>query len=104
MLSAMLTPHPALSAFWRTCARVTVLAVLFLAGSALTDDTVGSQLWVQPNRMELRGADDVHGILVSAPADSRSGLTNRFRDVTQEAHFSSTDERILTVTSRISKL
>lgn len=95
----MLTPHLALSAFWRSCARMAVLAVLFLAGSALADDTVGSRLWIQPNRMELRGADDVHGILVSAPADSRSGLTNRFRDVTQEAHFSSTDERILTVTS-----
>jgi len=95
----MSTLRPALQAFWRSCARMAVLAVLSLAGLALADDTVGSRLWVQPNRMELRGADDVHGILVSAPAGSRSGLTNLFRDVTQEAHFSSTDERILTVTS-----
>jgi hypothetical protein len=76
-----------------------VLAALTLAGLAQADEAVDTRLWVQPIRMDLRGADDVHGILVSAPADSRSGRTLLFRDVTQEAHFSSTDGRILTVTS-----
>ena len=95
----MSTLRPALQAFWRSCARMAVLAVVSLAGLALADDTGGARLWVQPTRLDLRGTGDVHGILVSAPADSRSGLTNLFRDVTQEALFSSTDERILTVTS-----
>ncbi len=75
------------------------MTVFAVTGLVLTYDVVGAQLWVQPARLDLRGADDVHGVLVSAPADSRSGLTNLFRDVTQVAHFSSTDERILTVTS-----
>ena len=92
----MFSPCPTLQAFWRSCARMAGLAV---AGWALANDIVGARLWVQPTRINLRGSDDVHGVLVSAPTHSPTGLTNLFRDVTLEAHFSSTDERILTVTS-----
>jgi hypothetical protein len=49
---------------------------------------------VLPERLDLHGADDWHGLIVSAPKGD-SGI----RDVTREARFVSTDERVLTVSS-----
>ncbi|MFZ9854104.1 MAG: DUF1549 domain-containing protein [Limisphaerales bacterium] len=85
---------PTRLAFWRSCAWIAGVAVV---GLALADDVVGPRLWVQPTRLELRGTGDSHGLLVSVPADSGPSPNQRLLDVTRDARFSSTDERVLTV-------
>jgi hypothetical protein len=69
---------------------------LLLAGSPgwAAEMAVPFKPAVLPERLDLHGADDRHGLIVSAPKGD-SGI----RDVTREARFVSTDERVLTVSS-----
>ena len=90
----MFNTLPTRLAFWRSCAWIAGVAVV---GLALADDVVGPRLWVQPTRLELRGTGDSQGLLVSVPADSGPSQNQRLLDVTRDARFSSTDERVLTV-------
>ncbi len=71
-------------------------AWLLLAGSSgwATQLAVPFRPTVQPEQLELLGAGDRHGLLVSVPTGG-SGP----RDATREARFVSTDERVLTVSS-----
>jgi hypothetical protein len=59
---------------------------------AATPALAGSRLVVQPERIELRGADREHGVIVSRVADD-----GRAEDVTRKAKFSSTAAAVLAV-------
>src|SRR5262245_4193156 len=59
---------------------------------AATPALAGSRLVVQPERIELRGADREHGVIVS-----RVGDDGRAEDVTRKAKFSSTAAAVLVV-------
>jgi hypothetical protein len=57
------------------------------------------RLLVQPEKLELHGANDIHGLLAAAESVAGSHGTGKAKDSTRLARFVSSNERVLTVSS-----